>query len=80
MLFFKTFKIKETNRIISSFVIGVIYATSDEIHQSFIPGRGPAVTDVILDSIGILFGILIVILAVKIYKKIRFKYKEEKIL
>lgn len=41
---------------------GALYAASDEIHQSFVPGRGPLVTDVILDSCGVLCGALFVTL------------------
>ncbi len=29
-----------------------VYATLDEYHQSFVPGRTPAVTDVLLDVVG----------------------------
>jgi VanZ family protein len=32
-----------------SFLILLIYAISDEIHQSFVPGRSPKITDVIID-------------------------------
>lgn len=28
----------------------IFYASTDEFHQLFVPGRGPAVTDVLLDS------------------------------
>lgn len=38
-------------------LVGTIYAASDELHQAFVPGRGPAVTDVLLDSIGVFCGI-----------------------
>lgn len=41
---------KEKNQIFYSFVIGVLYAISDEIHQLFVPGRAAAVTDVIIDA------------------------------
>lgn len=30
------------------------YAASDEWHQSFVPGRGPSVRDVLIDGIGAL--------------------------
>ena len=33
----------------------VLYAVSDEIHQSFVPGRVCAVSDVAIDTIGIVF-------------------------
>lgn len=39
--------------------IGTLYAASDEFHQSFVGGRGPAVTDVMIDSAGVIAGALI---------------------
>jgi VanZ family protein len=33
-------------------IICGLYAVSDEIHQSFVPGRGPSVRDVIIDLVG----------------------------
>lgn len=39
--------------------ICVVYAISDEIHQAFVPGRGPGVKDVIIDSAGAIVGIII---------------------
>ena len=75
MALMTTYKIKELDRIAISMIIGVIYAATDEIHQAFVPGRGPLVTDVILDSIGVLTGICIVLLVYKIICKMcRHKY------
>ena len=54
-----TYKIEELKSIGISFILGVIYAISDEIHQSFIPGRSAQITDVMLDSLGVLFGIFL---------------------
>lgn len=34
-----------------SVVFCLLYASSDEIHQIFVPGRGPAVHDVLLDGL-----------------------------
>jgi VanZ family protein len=34
----------------------VVYALSDEGHQAFVPGRGPSLYDVALDSTGALFS------------------------
>jgi VanZ family protein len=45
--------------LITSLVIVFIYACSDEIHQAFIPGRGPAIRDVLVDTGG---GLLCMIL------------------
>jgi VanZ family protein len=36
-----------------------LYACSDEFHQSFIPGRGPAFFDVMIDTAGGLTGIVL---------------------
>ncbi|MPM53960.1 hypothetical protein SDC9_100732 [bioreactor metagenome] len=36
-----------------------LYASSDEFHQSFIPGRGPAFSDVLIDTSGGLTGIIL---------------------
>ena len=38
-------------------------------------GRGPQITDVILDSMGVLLGIFVVILLIKIYKLIVKKHQ-----
>ncbi len=39
-----------------SVIIGISYATTDEIHQLFVEGRSCELRDVIIDSLGILFG------------------------
>lgn len=52
---------KQNNKyfIFIAILISMLYATSDEIHQYFVPGRTPAFTDVMMDSIGIMLaGIL----------------------
>ncbi len=36
-----------------------LYAVSDEIHQAFVPGRSCQLSDMVLDSCGVLFGILL---------------------
>lgn len=35
---------------------GLLWAAGDEFHQLFVPGRGPAVTDVLIDFSGVLLG------------------------
>ena len=37
MALFETFNIKEIDRFTTSLIIGVVYASSDEIHQCFTP-------------------------------------------
>lgn len=40
-------------------LISVAYAISDEFHQSFVPGRGPLLKDVLIDGSGAVLGILL---------------------
>ena len=39
-----------------SLLIGISFAILDEFHQSFVPGRHMSSTDVLFDSLGIVFG------------------------
>ncbi|MCR5825180.1 MAG: VanZ family protein [Oscillospiraceae bacterium] len=39
-----------------------LYAMSDEFHQSFVPGRGPQLSDVLLDTAGAALGVLMMTL------------------
>lgn len=58
--------IKRKNQIYISTMLGISYAISDEIHQSFTPRRGPKITDVFIDSLGVFFGIIVILLIVEI--------------
>ena len=40
-------------------IFSVFYAVTDEFHQSFVPGRGPSVIDVGIDTIGVFTGFVI---------------------
>ena len=55
------YELKWTFHFVVPWIFGTLYAASDEIHQAFVPGRGPLVSDVLLDSVGVLFGILIIL-------------------
>jgi VanZ family protein len=58
VLVFHALKRNGGNRnILLAFLICVLYAISDEIHQIFVPGRGPGVKDVLIDSTGAIVGI-----------------------
>lgn len=48
--------------LLLAFGITVCYAATDEFHQVFVPGRAGRVTDVCIDSIGGLAGILAIVL------------------
>src|SRR5690625_1919586 len=53
--------------MIISFLITIIYAISDEFHQTFIPGRSGEVRDILIDSIGSLTGISVYVVLILIY-------------
>jgi VanZ family protein len=35
-----------------AWAMAILYSATDEFHQSFVPGRHPAVTDVMIDALG----------------------------
>ena len=45
--------------VLTPWIVGTIYAISDEIHQYFVPGRACEIEDVLIDSFGVIFGVLI---------------------
>ena len=48
---------RATGRTGLAFAIGTLYAVSDEIHQSFVPGRMGSPLDVAIDAAGVAIGI-----------------------
>ena len=42
-----------------AFALGVLYAVSDEVHQSFVRGREGSPVDVAIDAVGVACGILL---------------------
>lgn len=68
----KTFFMKEEHKkqqikqVSISFLFGFLYACSDEIHQLFSNGRSGQISDVIIDTIGVINGILLVFLILKL--------------
>ena len=78
MLLFVTFnQLTNKKRAIISTIIGIIYASSDEIHQKFIAGRSAQITDVYIDTLGVILGILLVVFIIKVYEKAKNYYKQK---
>lgn len=50
--------------------IGVLYAASDEIHQSFVPGRTAAVSDVLLDLSALCVGMAVFVVVRHVWSRI----------
>ena len=64
-----TYKISNKKRIIITLIAGALYAASDEIHQTFIEGRSGQITDVLLDTAGVILGAIVIVGLVKIITK-----------
>lgn len=43
-----------------SIALCALYAASDELHQAFVPGRGPSPIDVMIDTAGACIGLFLV--------------------
>ena len=69
MSLMSTYNLKMSKKVIISLILGAIYAISDEFHQSFIPDRSSSFFDVIIDTSGVIFGILIAISILNIIRK-----------
>ena len=52
-LFISLIKGKKKNLIFISIILAIFYAISDEIHQLFVLGRSCAISDILIDSIGV---------------------------
>jgi VanZ family protein len=43
--------------LLTAWALAVLYAVTDEIHQSFVPGRTAAALDVLIDGLGAMLGL-----------------------
>ncbi|MFC0187148.1 VanZ family protein [Fictibacillus aquaticus] len=55
-----------------AWIFTVLYAMSDEFHQSITPNRTPHWEDVVLDAFGALLGVLVCVLLARRKKKRRY--------
>ena len=65
------FNIVDKVRVGITLVLGILYAATDEFHQVFVQGRTALITDVVIDTMGVILGILLVLLIREIYRKIK---------
>lgn len=71
-LLFNTSKYSNGKKIGLAFLVATGYAIFDECHQAFVPGRVAQITDVCIDSLGALTGIMITILIINLMQNIRY--------
>ena len=50
---------------IISWLVGTLYAVTDEVHQFYVPGRSCELRDIGIDSCGVLAGVLVVSLLMR---------------
>ncbi len=60
-------------------IFSSIYAVTDEFHQGFVDGRAPAITDVLIDCCGALFGALLITLIISRFYYKKYKVKRKKL-
>ncbi|MCM1507554.1 MAG: VanZ family protein [Ruminococcus flavefaciens] len=56
--------------------IGFLYACSDELHQYFVPERSCRFTDVLIDTSGVIAGIIISMAVFRIYDWFKQKFSD----
>jgi VanZ family protein len=66
---FFSYNKKRKDAVIYILFIALFYAVTDEFHQSFVPGRGSLVSDVLIDFSGAVIGVCIFYLVVKIMNR-----------
>ncbi len=68
-----TYNISKKRKLIISVILGGLYAISDEFHQGFVSGRSPEIRDVCIDTCGVAFGCIIILILGKIVHCIKKK-------
>ena len=63
-------------KILYSVAFGAGYAVTDEIHQFFVSGRSARIFDVGIDTLGVITGIGIYLVIIKIIKTTKTKIQE----
>lgn len=71
-------KLKLWKQMLAAWLTGTLYACTDEFHQIFVPGRAGRMFDVMIDSSGVLTGVLLMTLCLLIIRLIRKKIAEKK--
>ena len=69
LIFINVIEDRDSKIYFTSFLLGSLYAVSDEIHQLFVPNRYCSIYDMLIDSAGCLLGIMICHLIYERWKK-----------
>ena len=74
----KTFTSTKCSPTIAAFLITLLYALSDEWHQSFIPGRSATLSDVAVDAAGAAVGLAVSMLLCKKSRTARVDSRDDR--
>ena len=72
------FSLTQKKIIIACLGFGILYATSDEIHQTFINQRSGNIIDVWIDNLGLMTGTYFILLIAEIRRLINERKNEKK--
>lgn len=75
MNFVNTYELNIKKKVLISVIIGAVYAGTDEFHQYFIEGREASLTDVGIDTLGVITGVCMFLCLLKVIGIIRKKVK-----
>lgn len=70
------YALNNKKKFLFSCLAGFIYSVTDETHQIFIPGRAGMITDVVIDTIGVVLGVALVWVVIEIIKRKKEKVYE----
>ena len=73
LLLFGEYGLSSKRRLIYTVIVAFLYACSDEIHQSFVPGRSAQISDIIVDTLGALCGGVVGNILLYLIKKLKGK-------
>lgn len=76
-VFFYAFLGKNKKVYAFAILTGMLYAMSDEFHQRFVAGRTSRITDIGIDTLGVITGTILVMIFINILKKSRKRKKSE---
>ena len=65
-LYYGMYKNGHTKLFIKAILLTFVFACMDEFHQLFVEGRSCQLTDVMIDSMGVVTGILLIYIVLKI--------------
>ena len=64
---------KNKNVLLYSAILSIFYAMTDEFHQLFVQGRTANWVDVVVDSVGVLGGVVFIVIVKKIVNMVETK-------